>query len=100
MSIGIVTDSTCDLPAEIITEYGITVIPLYINIGDRGYLDGVEITRQEFYEGLADYDPLPTTATPGPIHKRVRTCIAVSSGTHQCTIRSTGPVLSGNTFIP
>ena len=65
MSIRIVTDSTCDLPEEIIAEYGITVIPLYINIGDDGYLDGVDITRQEFYEGLADYDPLPTTATPG-----------------------------------
>lgn len=65
MTIKIVSDSTCDLPEEIIEEYGITVIPLYINIGDRGYLDGVEITRQEFYEGLPDYDPLPTTATPG-----------------------------------
>jgi len=65
VSIQVVTDSTCDLPEEIIAEYGITVIPLYINIGDRGYLDGVEITRQEFYEGLPDYDPLPTTATPG-----------------------------------
>ena len=65
MSIQVVTDSTCDLPEEIIAEYGITVIPLYINISDRGYLDGVEITRQEFYEGLPDYDPLPTTATPG-----------------------------------
>jgi DegV family protein with EDD domain len=65
VSIKIVADSTCDLPEEIIAEHGITVVPLYINIGDRGYLDGVEITRQEFYEGLADYDPLPTTATPG-----------------------------------
>jgi len=65
VSIRIVTDSTCDLPEEIIDKYGITVVPLFINIGDRGYLDGVDITRQEFYEGLADYDPLPTTATPG-----------------------------------
>ena len=65
MSIRIVTDSTCDLPEEMIKEYGITVVPLYINIGDDGYLDGIDITRQEFYEGLAGYDPLPTTATPG-----------------------------------
>ena len=65
MSIKIVTDSTCDLPEEIISEYGISVVPLYINIGDDGYLDGIEITRREFYEGLPDYDPLPTTATPG-----------------------------------
>jgi len=63
--IKVVTDSTCDLPDEIVAKYGITVVPLYINIGERGYLDGVEISRQDFYEGLADYDPLPTTATPG-----------------------------------
>lgn len=65
MSIKIVTDSTCDLPASAIAEYGITVIPLYINFGTEGYLDGVEMSRQEFYERLPDYDPPPTTAAPG-----------------------------------
>ena len=66
MSIRIVTDSTCDLPEAVVAEYGITVVPLYINMGDRGYLDGVELSREEFYERLPDYDPPPTTATPGP----------------------------------
>jgi DegV family protein with EDD domain len=66
MSIRIVTDSTCDLPEAAVAEYGITVVPLYINIGDQGYLDGVELSRQEFYRRLPDYDPPPTTATPGP----------------------------------
>jgi DegV family protein with EDD domain len=66
MSIRIVTDSTCDLPEAAVAEYGITVVPLYINIGDQGYLDGVELSRQEFYARLPDYDPPPTTATPGP----------------------------------
>ena len=65
MSIKIVTDSTCDLPASAIAEYGITVIPLYINFGTEGFLDGVELSRQEFYERLPDYDPPPTTAAPG-----------------------------------
>ncbi len=65
MTITVITDSTCDLPDEIVAQYGITVVPLYINIGERGYLDGIEISRQEFYEGLADYEPFPTTATPG-----------------------------------
>lgn len=65
MSIKIVTDSTCDLPRDILQEYDITVVPLYINFGDQGYLDGVEISRQEFYQRLAESDPLPTTATPG-----------------------------------
>ena len=65
MPVRIVTDSTCDLPASMIAEYGITVIPLYINLGATGFLDGVELSRQEFYERLPDYDPPPTTAAPG-----------------------------------
>jgi DegV family protein with EDD domain len=66
MSIRIVTDSTCDLPAEVIDRYGIRVVPMYINIGDRGYLDGVEITRAEFYDNLPTYKVQPTTAAPPP----------------------------------
>ncbi len=65
MSIKIVTDSTCDLPQDLLQEYGVTVVPLYINFGDQGYLDGEELTRQEFYQRLPECDPLPTTATPG-----------------------------------
>lgn len=65
MTIKIVTDSTCDLPEAIIEELGITVIPLYINIGDEGFLDGIDISRQEFYSNLAGYPVHPTTGTPG-----------------------------------
>ena len=46
MTIRIVTDSTCDLPEDTIAEYGISVVPLYINFGDQGYLDGVELSRK------------------------------------------------------
>jgi DegV family protein with EDD domain len=66
MTIKIVTDSTCDLPEATVAEYGITVVPLYINFGDQSYLDGVELSRQEFYERLPDYETPPTTAAPGP----------------------------------
>lgn len=65
MQIKIVTDSTCDLPEEIIDQYAISVVPLYINIGDQGYLDQVDISRKEFYENLPDYPIQPTTGTPG-----------------------------------
>jgi DegV family protein with EDD domain len=65
MTIKIVTDSTCDLPEAVVTKHGITVVPLYINFGDQSYLDGVELSRQEFYERLPDYES-PTTAAPGP----------------------------------
>ena len=66
MTIRIVTDSTCDLPASVVERYGIAVVPMFINFPDRGFLVGVEITRQEFYERLPASNPLPTTATPNP----------------------------------
>ncbi len=65
MAIKIVTDSTCDLPESVIQDLGITVVPLFINIFDKGYLDGVEITRQDFYENLPNYAIHPTTGVPG-----------------------------------
>lgn len=65
MTIRIVTDSTCDLPPEIVREQAITVLPLYINIGSASYLDGVDLTRQEFYTRLPDYETFPKTAAPG-----------------------------------
>lgn len=64
MSIKIVSDSTCDLPRDVIEALDITVVPMYINIGEEGYLDGVDITRKDFYTNLPNYDVHPTTATP------------------------------------
>jgi len=64
MNIRIVTDSTCDLPEEIVRQQAITVIPLYINVNEKSYLDGVDITRDEFYAQLPGYFPAPKTATP------------------------------------
>ena len=65
MNIRIVTDSTCDLPEEVTKSLGISVLPLYINVGDKSYLDGVDITRKEFYSRLPNFEHHPTTATPG-----------------------------------
>jgi DegV family protein with EDD domain len=66
MSIRIVTDSTCDLPQDVVQKYGIRVVPMYIHIHGESYLDGVDITREEFYRRLPELDPAPTTAAPGP----------------------------------
>lgn len=64
MTVRIITDSTCDLPGEVITRLGIGVVPLYIHVGDRDYLDGIDITRKEFYEKLPVFPSHPTTAVP------------------------------------
>lgn len=61
----IITDSTCDLPLEVVESNKILVIPCYINIGGKSFLDGVELTREEFFQQLPDANPLPTTSAPG-----------------------------------
>ncbi|MFN2146849.1 MAG: DegV family protein [Anaerolineales bacterium] len=65
MTVRIVTDSTCDLPAEVVKSYGIEVVPLYINVGEKSYQDGVDLSREQFYTGLPGWNPPPTTAAPG-----------------------------------
>lgn len=65
MTIRIVTDSTCDLETDTARHAGIEIVPLYVNVGNRGYLDGVELSRQAFYEQLPHYLVHPTTAAPG-----------------------------------
>jgi DegV family protein with EDD domain len=66
MDIRIVTDSTCDLPESLVNEYGITIIPLHIQQGGNTYLDGVNLTREQFYAQLPSFKPAPTTAAPSP----------------------------------
>ena len=64
MTIRIVTDSTCDLPADLVAAYGITVVPVYLNVGTESYLEGRDISREQFYENLYSYPTYPTTAAP------------------------------------
>lgn len=66
MTVSIVTDSTCDLPAETIARYNIAVVPLYINVGNQGFLDGIDMKRDEFYTRLPVFPTHPTTAVPSP----------------------------------
>lgn len=60
----IVTDSACDVPDELARALDITVVPVFINIGEKSYIDGVEMTRAQFYEQLSSFPQPPTTAAP------------------------------------
>lgn len=64
MSVRIVTDSTCDLPADVIEQYGITVVPIYVNLENESYQDGVNLDREEFYQELESSKVFPSTASP------------------------------------
>lgn len=62
--IGLVTDSTCDLEADVIARYGIRVLPLKVIYKERTYHDRVDIRPQEVYDRLEQ--EVPTTSTPSP----------------------------------
>ena len=48
--IKIVSDSTSDLSKELVEKYDIQIVPLHIMLGEKEYLDGVEITPEEIYK--------------------------------------------------
>ncbi|MDW7679949.1 MAG: DegV family protein [bacterium] len=62
--IAIVTDSSCDLPADFIEENHVHIIPLKIIFGNQVFLDKVDITPEEFYQKLVSAAEHPKTSQP------------------------------------
>ncbi|MBR5566364.1 MAG: DegV family protein [Roseburia sp.] len=63
--IKIVSDSTCDLPQVLIEKYNIQIVPLHIMLGDKEYLDGVEISPDEIYAWADANEDTPKTSAIG-----------------------------------
>jgi len=66
MTVRIVTDSSCDLPPELVQEMGITVVPLYVRFGEEVYRERVDISLDEFYKRLEQGPIHPVTIQPSP----------------------------------
>jgi DegV family protein with EDD domain len=64
MKIGIVTDSTCDLPRSLIEQHELEVIPCILVLEGTEYVDGSGMSREEFYRRLPALRTQPTTAAP------------------------------------
>ena len=62
----IVTDSANDLPKELIEKHNILVVPLNIEIDGKNYVDGIDISHEEFYEKMKKSKDLPKTSQPSP----------------------------------
>lgn len=62
MNVKIVADSTCDLSADLIKKYDITIIPLCIVMGENSYFDGIETTPEEIYKWADANKTTPKTA--------------------------------------
>ncbi|MBQ5897998.1 MAG: DegV family protein [Oscillospiraceae bacterium] len=64
MSLKIVLDSTSDLVPELLGKF--EIVPLTVNFGEEEFIDGVTITREEFYAKLIESDVIPTTSQATP----------------------------------
>lgn len=62
MSIKITATSTCDLPAELLERYQITMVPLYVSFGGKTYRDGVDVGPEDIFRHVEEGGQLPTTA--------------------------------------
>ena len=61
-NIKIVCDSLSDIPKELVEQYDIHVVPLSVLFDDKEYIDGVDITKEDFYRMLRESDKLPKTS--------------------------------------
>jgi EDD domain protein, DegV family len=66
MSTVILTDSTCDIPKDLLKQYNISELPLTVHFGSEEYKDRVDITMEEFFEKLTSGSELPTTSQVNP----------------------------------
>lgn len=104
--VGLVTDSSCDLPESAFASTHVVRVPLHILFGDEGFADGVEITPAQFYQRLAESPVAPRTSQPavGDYRRVFRqllerhegvVCVTLSSGlsgTYQAALAAAAEV--------
>lgn len=104
----IISDSTCDLPNELIKKYDISIAPLKITIDNKTYLDRVDISPDEFFSMIEGLKTPAKTAAPSPMvflklmeealikgNKEILV-ITMSSGTSACYQSAT---VAANIFL-
>jgi len=64
----IITDSTADLPKELIIKHNVGIVPLTIHLGDRSWKDYYDVEPDEYYGLLRKSSAFPTTSQPTPQH--------------------------------
>ena len=64
--IKIITDSTADLPRDIIEKYDIEVIPLFVSFGDKVYKDGIDIKLGQLFTKIEKENVFPQTSQVNP----------------------------------
>ena len=95
MNLGIVTDSTCDLPQSLVEQHQLEVVPTILILEGKEYTDGSGISRDEFYKRLPDFKTHPTTAAPsiGEFAKRYQKLLDAGCD-HVISIHAAGRLTS------
>ena len=64
MPVKIVTNSSADIPEELVKELDITVVPEYVIFGSKSYRDHIDMSTEKFYDKLVHGKIQPTTSNP------------------------------------
>jgi DegV family protein with EDD domain len=96
MKLGLVTDSTCDIPQFLIEQHELEVVPCILALDGKEYVDGKDITREEFYRQLPRLKTQPTTAAPsiGDFSTRYDSLLTKSGCDHILSIHAAGALTS------
>src|SRR5512146_2576678 len=62
----IVMDGSGDMPPEWAALYNINVVPIHLHIGDKTFLQGADLSDEDFYRVVDETRILPKSAIPSP----------------------------------
>ena len=93
--IAIITDSTCDIPADLVEKYNIYIVPQYIIWGDEQFKDRLELSPEDFYQRMQTDPQRPTSAqaTRDDFLSAIET--AVGNGASEALILTVSSAMSG-----
>jgi len=95
--IGIITDSTCDIPENLLEEYGIIVVPQILIWGDKQYRDRIDLSPAEFYRRLSVETELPQSSMPSVVDFQNACQQAIQQGATELIILTISSAMS-NTY--
>lgn len=112
-AIALVTDSTCDLPEEILMDLNVHVVPLRIYMDEIEYIDKVTMRPEEFYTRLQKSQSFPKTSQPTPkdflrvyqqLSRRFKTVISLHlseglSGTYQSALTASREITGSQIHV-
>src|SRR5512143_1765433 len=93
--IGIITDSTCDIPEDLINQYGIIVIPQTVIWGEQQLRDRIDLQPQAFYERLATDPVYPHSSLPSLGDIQAAFQEAIRCGADQLLVLTISSAMSG-----